>query len=71
MRAKDFGLMLLVVVVWGFNFVMIRLGLKGISPFLLGAVRFFCAAFPAVFFVKRPKVPLKDFLLYALPMSIG
>lgn len=71
MRAKDFGLMLLVVVVWGFNFVMIRLGLKGISPFLLGAVRFFCAAFPAVFFVKRPKVPLKDYLLYAMPMSIG
>lgn len=71
MQGKHLGLVLLVIAVWGFNFVMIQFGLRGVSPFLLGALRFVLAAFPAVFFVPRPKVRMRDFFMYALPMSFG
>lgn len=59
-------LALLVVIIWGFNFVAIKIGLEGVSPLLLCALRFFLAAFPAIFFVKRPEAPFKLILAYAL-----
>jgi len=47
-------LAIVVVAIWGVNFVVIKVGLKEIPPILLCALRFFLAAFPAVFFIKRP-----------------
>lgn len=61
-------LALLIVVVWGFNFVVIKVGLEGISPLLLGFARFFLTSIPAVFFIKRPAVPFKMVVLYGLIM---
>ncbi len=48
-------LALLVVAIWGFNFVIIKLSVEELSPFLAAALRFFFAAFPAVFFIKPPQ----------------
>ncbi len=45
-----------VTMVWGFNFVVIHWGLGDMPPLLLSAMRFLVAAFPAVFFVKRPQI---------------
>ena len=45
MRLHHIALALLVVAIWGFNFVAIKVGLKEISPLLLCAFRFFLAAF--------------------------
>lgn len=59
-------LALLVVAVWGFNFVVIKIGLEDISPLLLCALRFFLSAFPAIFFVKRPNTPFKLVMAYGL-----
>jgi len=60
MNRKDIGLAVLVVAIWGFNFVVIKVGLKEIPPILLCALRFFLSAFPAVFFIKRPAVPFRS-----------
>lgn len=69
MPLKDSLLALLVVVIWGVNFVVIKLGLQGMPPFLLGCLRFLLVAFPAVFFVPAPKIRLKWLALYALTIS--
>ena len=49
-------LALMVVAIWGFNFVVIKVGLADVPPLFLTALRFLFAALPAVFFVKRPAV---------------
>ena len=65
MRSRDTALALLVVVLWGVSFVVIKLGLRGVSPFVLGGLRCALAAFPAVFFVAPPRVPLRVYAAFA------
>lgn len=67
-------LILLFTMVWGFNFVVIEVGLKEISPFLLGFIRFFLTSLPAVFFIKRPETSWRmllgyGFLMFTLPFA--
>jgi O-acetylserine/cysteine efflux transporter len=71
MSPKDLLLALVVVIAWGVNFVVIKVGLHGVPPLLLGALRFMLAAFPAVLFVKRPKLPLRWLLAYGATISFG
>ncbi|NIE65574.1 EamA family transporter [Burkholderia sp. Ax-1719] len=71
MSPKDLLLALVVVLAWGVNFVVIKVGLHGVPPLLLGALRFALAAFPAVLFVKRPKLPLRWLLAYGATISFG
>jgi O-acetylserine/cysteine efflux transporter len=47
-------LAILVTAVWGFNFVVIKVGVAHVPPLLLTGLRFLFAAVPAVFFIKRP-----------------
>jgi len=49
-------LALLVVAIWGFNFVIIKLSIDEFSPFLAAALRFLLAVVPLMFFIKPPKV---------------
>jgi O-acetylserine/cysteine efflux transporter len=55
MPIRHVFLALLVVAIWGFNFVVIKLSVEAMPPVLAAALRFLFAAFPLVFFVKRPK----------------
>ncbi|MCP3707373.1 EamA family transporter [Paraburkholderia sp. CNPSo 3274] len=71
MSPKDLLLALVVVLAWGVNFVVIKVGLHGVPPLLLGALRFMLAAFPAVLFVKRPQMPLRWLLAYGATISLG
>ena len=71
MSPKDLLLALVVVVAWGVNFVVIKVGLHGVPPMLLGALRFTLAAVPAVFFVKRPKLPWRWLFAYGATISFG
>ncbi|CAG9190706.1 cysteine/O-acetylserine exporter EamA [Paraburkholderia tropica] len=71
MSPKDLLLALVVVLAWGVNFVVIKVGLHGVPPLLLGALRFMLAAFPAILFVKRPKLPLRWLLAYGATISFG
>ncbi|HFX6167661.1 TPA: EamA family transporter [Legionella pneumophila] len=61
-------LALLVVFVWGINFIFVKLSLEEFSPLLLCAVRFLLASVPAVFFIKPPAVPFKIIASYGLIM---
>ncbi|HZW22227.1 EamA family transporter [Noviherbaspirillum sp.] len=65
MKPSDILLALIVVLIWGFNFVVIKLGLQGLPPILFTALRFACAALPMVFFVRRPAVPFRLLAGYA------
>ncbi|MGP3990349.1 EamA family transporter [Streptomyces sp. 3N207] len=59
MRPLHVALAVLVTAIWGFNFVVIELGLRHFPPLLFSALRFLVAALPAVFFVRRPRVALR------------
>lgn len=61
MAPRHIALAVLVTVIWGVNFVVIRYGLDHYPPLLLTALRFAIAAVPALF-IPRPKIPL-GFLL--------
>ncbi len=60
-----------VVVIWGLNFVVMKLGLKGLSPMLLGALRFAVASLPFLPFVRRPALPWRYVALYGLVQGVG
>lgn len=71
MARKDGLLAMLVVLVWGVNFVVIKVGLHAMPPLLLAGLRFVLVAFPALLFVPRPRVPLRLLLGYGLTISFG
>ena len=59
-----------VILIWGLNFVVMKMGLKGLSPMLLGALRFVVAALP-IFFVARPGLPMRYIVGYGLAQGLG
>ncbi|MEQ4452382.1 O-acetylserine/cysteine exporter [Kosakonia sacchari] len=71
MTRKDVLLAMLVVVAWGLNFVVIKVGLHNMPPLMLAGLRFVLVAFPAILFVARPRVPLRLLLGYGLTISFG
>ncbi|MGY0614893.1 EamA family transporter [Vibrio sp. FJH11] len=71
MSLRDRLLALTIVLVWGVNFVVIKVGLEGMPPLLLAGLRFALVAFPALLFIPRPKVPLKWIVAYGLTISFG
>jgi len=68
---RDLLSALIVILAWGVNFVVIKVGLHGVPPMLLGALRFSLVAVPAVFFVKRPAVPFLWVFAYGATISLG
>lgn len=61
-------LALLIVAIWGSNFVAIKLALHDLPPLLLVTLRFIFVAVPAVFFLPRPAVPVRRLLVYGFSM---
>ena len=64
-------LILVVVAVWGTNFVIIKFALAHLPPLLLAALRFALAAFPLVLLVRRPQVGWRNLALYGLAIGVG
>ncbi len=71
MRKKDLFLALLVVLIWGSTFTVIKLGLIGMPPMVLVALRFTVAAIPAVFLIKKPDIPWRYIVAYGLTAGLG
>lgn len=71
MTTRDRLLGLTVVVLWGLNFIAIRVGLDHFPPFFFAALRFAVMAVPVVLFVKFPRVQMRWFLLYAVGFGFG
>ena len=64
-------LALLVVAIWGVNFVAIDLGLSNVPPLLFLAMRFVLVAIPAVFFIRPPAIGWRNVLLIGAFLSLG
>ncbi|MGB7998080.1 MAG: EamA family transporter [Photobacterium halotolerans] len=62
MKSRDMVLALLVVVIWGVNFSVIKIGLETLPPILFSALRFAVVAVPAVFFIPFPKTSVWNVL---------
>jgi O-acetylserine/cysteine efflux transporter len=67
----DLARALCVVLVWGLNFVVMKLGLQGLSPMLLGALRFAAASLPLLLFVARPALPWRYLAAYGMAQGVG
>lgn len=60
-----------VTCLWGFNYSVIKAGVDNIDPFILTGLRFTFAAFPAIFFVRKPDVPWSYMALYGITFGVG
>ncbi|EYD78345.1 Permease of the drug/metabolite transporter (DMT) superfamily [Rubellimicrobium mesophilum DSM 19309] len=65
------ALALLVVAIWGTNFVVIRIGLNHLPPLLFAGLRFALAALPALGLVRRPPVGWGSLAAYGLLIGAG
>ncbi|MEH6577038.1 MAG: EamA family transporter [Amphritea sp.] len=71
MTLKDTLLSLVIVLVWGFNFVVIAWGLEGIPPLLMGGLRFLLVALIGSLIFSRPKIPLRWMIAYGMTLGFG
>lgn len=71
MSGSDAGRALLVVVIWGLNFVVIDRGLKTLPPLLFVTLRYVFTVFPAIFFVPRPGARWYWLVGIGLSMNVG
>lgn len=67
---RDWVAALAIIMAWGVNFVVIKVGLDEVPPFLLGGLRFVLVAL-AVFFVRRPAVSWPMLVLFGMTLSFG
>lgn len=71
MSIKDSFIGLLIIFIWGFNFVVIAWGVESMPPLLMGAARFMLVALIGVFFIKKPQIPWSWLAVYALVLCFG
>lgn len=64
-------LALLVVAIWGSNFVVIKYILDTLPPLLLATLRFALAAFPLVLLVRRPATSWGNLAFYGLTIGVA
>ncbi|EHH04224.1 permease protein [Agrobacterium tumefaciens CCNWGS0286] len=62
-------LALITVFLWGFNFVVIKVGVADMPPLFLTGVRYLFAAVPLVFFLPKPNVPWRHMIVYGMAMG--
>ncbi|MBC7632171.1 EamA family transporter [Aeromicrobium sp.] len=71
MSLKHSLLAMLVMLVWGANFVVIDEGLADVPPLLFLAMRFTIVSLPLVFFIPPPKAPWRAVVAVGTFMSLG
>ncbi|MGO4706509.1 EamA family transporter [Microvirga sp. 2MCAF38] len=62
---------IVVTMIWGLSFVVIKLGVGSTPPLLLAALRFVFAALPAVFFIPRPKTDWRNVVGYGFFLGVA
>jgi O-acetylserine/cysteine efflux transporter len=71
LTGRDLAAALVVVVVWGVNFVVMKFALRDFTPFQLGAARYVFAVLPLLLFVRPPHIPWKWLAFYGLFQGVG
>ena len=64
-------LALVVVIIWGLNFVVIDAGLADVPPLVFVALRFVLVVIPAIFFIKPPAIGWRNILAIGTFLSLG
>jgi O-acetylserine/cysteine efflux transporter len=67
----DLAALVAVVVIWGLNFVVMKVGLAYFTPFQLGAGRFVFAVLPLALFIRVPAVRRRWLLAFGLAQGVG
>mgnify|MGYP001093704759 CR=1 FL=1 len=70
-KKRDMVFALLIAIVWGANFTVVKLGVEGVPSMLLVSLRYVIVALPAVFFIKKPDIEWKYIILYGLTVGVG
>lgn len=71
MSRRDALIAVIVVLIWGGNFVAIDKGLATLPSLLFVAARFLLTALPAVFFLPRPAVGWQNVVALGMLMCVG
>lgn len=71
MTPRHLALAIGLAAVWGFNFVVMQVGLRHFPPLLYAGLRFAMAAFPALLFAGRPGVPWRWVAGVAATIGVG
>ncbi|SMD03476.1 EamA family transporter, partial [Lentzea albidocapillata] len=71
MSPRHVLLAVLVAAIWGFNFVVLKIGLDEFPPILFSALRFLAAAVPAIFFIGRPSVAWRWVISVGLVLGVA
>ncbi|WP_341910231.1 EamA family transporter [Ferrovibrio terrae] len=64
------ALAVLIAAIWGFNFVVIRLGLDAFPPLLFNGLRFAVASLPFLLFFRSPGVPWRWVISTGLVLGV-
>lgn len=71
LSTRDIAGGLLVPVIWGLNFVVIRVGLDSIPPLLLAAMRFGLVGAIGIWVVPKPDVPWSALIRVGMAIGVG
>ena len=69
MKQKHILIAILIVFLWGFNFVALKVTVNSLPPVFAAALRFLILSLPWIFFVKKPKISKIEFI--SIPFSLG
>ena len=69
MNAKHVVMAFFIVVLWGLNFVALKIAVLSLPPIFLAGLRFLLISIPWIFFVEKPKVSKSQFI--TLPITLG
>ena len=69
MNAKHVVMAFFIVVLWGLNFVALKIAVLSLPPIFLAGFRFLLISIPWIFFVEKPKVSKRQFI--TLPITLG
>ena len=71
MRIQHQLLALMVAFIWGSNFILIKIGLVDLPPFLFVFLRFSLVVLPLIFFFPKPKVSWGTIASYGILIGFG
>ena len=69
MNAKHVVMAFFIVVLWGLNFVALKIAVLSLPPIFLAGFRVLLISIPWIFFVEKPKVSKRQFI--TLPITLG
>jgi O-acetylserine/cysteine efflux transporter len=71
LKKKDIVLGIIVVILWGLNYLAIKFGVDNIQPLVLLTIRFVVVSIPAIFILPKPPIEWKWLISIGLTLYFG